>query len=126
MPAPRIVLKPGREKPVRNGHPWIFSGAVARIEGMPADGDVIDVVDERGGFLARGLLNRRSQIVVRLFTWQEGEDLTPDLLYERIAAAQARRAGVLPRDTDAYRVVFSESDALPGLVVDRYGDLLAV
>lgn len=126
MSIPRVVLKPGREKPVRNGHPWVFSGAIGRIEGQAADGEAIDVTDARGDFLARGLLNRRSQIVVRLFSWEAGADLTPELLHERIAAADARRAGVLPRDTDAYRVVFSESDGLPGLIVDRYGDLLAV
>lgn len=126
MPRPRVVLKPGREKPVLAGHPWVFSGAIARIDGLPADGDTIDVTDGRGEFLARGLLNRRSQIVVRLFTRDPDEDLTVELLQGRIAAAQARRAGVLPRDTDAYRVVFSESDGLPGLIVDRYGELLSV
>ena len=123
---PRVVLKPGREKPVLAGHPWVFSGAIARLDGLPADGDTIDVTDGRGEFLARGLLNRRSQIVVRIFTHDPEEDLTPELLHARIAAAEARRAGVLPRNTDAYRVVFSESDGLPGLIVDRYGDLLAI
>ena len=100
MPNPRVVLKPGaREALSTTATPGFSRGRSRGFEGMAADGDVIDVTDARGGFLARGLLNRRSQIVVRLFTWQEGEDLTPDLLYERIAAAQARRAGVLPRDT---------------------------
>lgn len=126
MPKPRVVLKPGREKPVRQRHPWIFSGAVARVEGQPEDGDVIDVVDGEGTFLARGLLNRRSQLVVRLFTWDPAEEFTLDFVAARVAAAQARRAMVLPADTDAYRVVFSESDGLPGLVVDRYGDTLAI
>ena len=125
MPNPQVVLKPGREKPVRQQHPWIFSGAVARIEGTPADGDVVDVVDEHGAFMARGLLNRHSQIVVRLFTWDSAEQLTLDLVAARIVAAQARRTALIPPDTDAYRVVFSEADGLPGLVVDRYGDTLA-
>lgn len=126
MTRPRIVLKPGREKPVRNDHPWVFSGAIARIEGQPADGEAIDVTDSGGNFLARGLLNRRSQIVARIFSRDPHADLTPDVIAARIAAADARRADVLPRDTDAYRVVFSESDGLPGLIVDRYGDLLAI
>lgn len=126
MTRPRVVLKPGREKPIRNDHPWVYSGAIARIEGQPADGDVIDVTDARGGFLARGLLNRRSQIVARLFTRDADDDLTPELLHARIAAAAARRTGTLPRDTDAYRVVFSESDGLPGLIVDRYGEILVL
>ncbi|MFN8536595.1 MAG: class I SAM-dependent methyltransferase [Thermomicrobiales bacterium] len=122
----RVVLKPGREKPVRQRHPWIFSGAVARIEGRPEDGDAIDVVDGQGAFLARGLLNRKSQLVVRLFTWDESEHLTAGLVAVRVAAARDRRTPIVPPNTDAYRVVFSEADDLPGLIVDRYGDTLAV
>lgn len=126
MAGARVVLKPGREKPVRQRHPWVFSGAIARIEGQPEDGDAIDVVDGQGMFLARGLLNRRSQIVVRLFTWDEAEHLTADLVAARITAARDRRAAIIPPNTDAYRVVFSEADDLPGLIVDRYGETLAV
>ncbi len=126
MSSPRVILKPGREKPVLAGHPWVFSGAIARIDGLPADGDTINVCDNRGQFLARGLLNRRSQIVVRLFTHDPATDLTPEVMHHRIAAANARRADVLPADTNAYRVVFSEADNLPGLIVDRYADVLAL
>lgn len=126
MPHSRVVVKPGREKPVRQRHPWVFSGAVARIEGQPEDGDVVDVVDGQGAFLARGLLNRRSQIVVRLFTWDASEELTLDYVAAKVAAAQSRRAPIVSDDTDSYRVVFSEADDLPGLVVDRYGDTLAM
>lgn len=122
----RVVLKGGKEKPVRNAHPWIFSGAVARIEGRPEDGDVVDVVDAAGVFLARGLLNRRSQIVVRLFTWDATENLDAALIRDRIARALAWRKRVLPPDTDSYRVVFSEADGLPGLIVDCYQSVLAV
>jgi 23S rRNA (cytosine1962-C5)-methyltransferase len=126
MSNPRVVVKSGREKPVRQRHPWIFSGAVARIEGTPEDGDVVDVHDGQGAFLARGFLNRRSQIVVRLFTWDRDEELTLDLVAARVVAAQTRRATILSPDTDAYRVIYSEADGLPGLIVDRYGDTLAI
>jgi len=122
----RVVLKAGREKPVRNAHPWVFSGAIDRIEGHAPNGDTIDVVDADGEFLARGLLNRQSQIVVRLFTWTPGEDLDLARITARIAAADARRQRDLPPETTAYRVVFSESDGLPGLVVDRYGEVLVI
>ena len=123
---PRVVLKPGKEKPVLNAHPWVFSGAVARVEGQLADGAVVDVVDGRGAFLARGMYNRRSQIVVRLFAWTPDDDLDLALIRRRIAQAQAWRARVVPPETTAYRVVFSEADGLPGLIVDRYGDVLTV
>ena len=68
-----IYLQPGKDKPVRQHHPWIFSGAVARVEGEPAPGDLVDVADARGEWLARGYYNASSQIVVRLLTWRRDD-----------------------------------------------------
>ena len=123
---PRVVLKPGKEKPVRNFHPWVFSGAVARVEGEAPDGAVVDVVDNRGTFMARGLLNRRSQIWVRLFSWDPADTLDVEFLRRRVAQAHAYRVRMVAQEATAYRVVFSEADGLPGLVVDRYGDILTI
>ena len=123
---PRVVLKPGKEKPVRNFHPWVFSGAVARVEGEAPDGAVVDVVDNRGTFMARGLLNRRSQIWVRLFSWDPADTLDVEFLRRRVAQAHAYRVRTVAQEATAYRVVFSEADGLPGLVVDRYGDILTI
>ncbi|MFN8485135.1 MAG: class I SAM-dependent rRNA methyltransferase [Anaerolineae bacterium] len=124
--APRVVLKPGKEKPVRNFHPWVFSGAVARVEGDAPDGAVVDVVDSKRTFMARGLLNRRSQIWVRLFSWDPADTLDVEFLRRRIAQAHDYRARTVGRDATAYRVVFSEADGVPGLIVDRYGDVLTL
>jgi len=122
-----VVLKPGKEKPVRNRHPWIFSGAVARIQGEPADGDTVDVLDHQGKFLARGYLNRRSQIVVRCLTWAEEEMIDPAFWRRRLQQAIAGRQGLLqPCKTDACRLVYAESDLVPGLVVDQYGGYLVI
>ncbi|MBM4467281.1 MAG: 23S rRNA (cytosine(1962)-C(5))-methyltransferase RlmI [Chloroflexi bacterium] len=121
----RVVLKRGREKPVLNRHPWIFSGAIQRVEGEAADGDVVAVADYQGRFLARGYLNRRSQIAVRLLTWDEGEVIEGDFWRRRLGRAFASRRGLADDPaTDAYRLVNAESDLLPGLVLDRYGDYL--
>ena len=123
----RVILKRGREKPVLNRHPWIFSGAIQRIEGEVADGEVVAVADCRGGFLARGYLNRRSQIAVRLLTWDEGEVIETDFWRRRLERAFASRQALADDpSTDAYRLVNAESDLLPGLVLDRYGDYLVV
>lgn len=123
----RVVLKRGREKPVLNRHPWIFSGAIKRIEGEVADGEVAVATDYRGRFLAQGYLNRRSQITVRLLTWDESEVIGGDFWRRRLERAFAgRRALVDDPSTDAYRLVNAESDLLPGLVLDRYGDYLVV
>ncbi len=127
MPIPRIILKPGREKPVLNRHPWVFSGAVKSVEGSPNDGDIVAVVDHRGHFLARGYLNRRSQIVLRLLTWDEGQAIDAHFWRSRVAQALARRRPLAEDpSTNAYRLVNAESDLLPGLVVDRYAGYLVV
>ncbi len=100
---------------------------MARVEGEPVGGDVVEVVDAGGHWLARGYYNSRSQIVVRLLTWQAGEAVDAAFWRGRLAAAIAMRGelGLAPA-TDAYRLVHAESDGLPGLVVDRYGDWLVV
>jgi 23S rRNA (cytosine1962-C5)-methyltransferase len=123
----QVVLKKGREKSALNRHPWIFSGAVDRIEGDPEDGDVVDVWDSRARFIARGIINQQSQIVVRILTWNRddliGEEFWRERLERAISARESLAADPL---TDAYRLVHSEADGLPGLVVDRYGPWLVV
>lgn len=127
MTAPAVVLKPGRDKPVRQRHPWVFSGAIARIQGDPADGDIVEVRDAQGAFLARGMLNRRSQIVVRLLTWEADEAIDEGFWRRRLACAIAGRAPLAADPaTNAYRLVNAENDGLPGLIVDRYDRFLGV
>jgi 23S rRNA (cytosine1962-C5)-methyltransferase len=122
-----VILKPGREKPVRNRHPWIFSGAIRRVEGAVEDGDLIRVTDSRGRYLATGYLNRHSQIVVRLLTWDSDEKVDSGFWRRRLQRASDGRAHLAQHPaTDAYRLVHAEADGLPGLVVDRYGDWLVV
>jgi len=123
----KVVLKRGREKPVLNRHPWIFSGAIKNIEGECADGDIVTVVDSRGGFLAQGYLNRRSQITVRLLSWIEEETIDRGFFRHRLEQAIAIRRP-LQEDpaTNAYRLVNAESDFLPGLVLDRYNEYLVI
>ena len=120
-----VLLKPGREKSVGLRHPWLFSGAIERIEGEADDGKVVDVVSASGEWLARGYLNRRSQITVRLLTWDAEERIDRRFWQRRLERAMAGRAALsADPETTAYRLVHAESDGLPGLVVDRYGDWL--
>ncbi len=120
-------LKPGREKAALNRHPWIFGGAIDRIEGQVEDGDIVTVRDARGTFVGRGYLNRRSQIVVRLLTWDEGEPIDSPFWARRIVAAVSHRQSLAADPTTtAYRLIHAEADLLPGLTVDRYNDYLVV
>lgn len=119
----RVYLKQGRERPVLNGHPWIFSGAIERIEDAPDEVGVADVFDCKKNWLARGLYNPRSQIRVRMLTWQKDE-IDGDFFARRLRQAFALRHQCLSGSTNAYRVVNGEGDFLPGLIVDRYADFL--
>jgi 23S rRNA (cytosine1962-C5)-methyltransferase len=122
-----VWLKKGREKPALNRHPWIFEGAIERVEGDPAGGDVVTVRDARGEFVGYGYVNRHSQITVRLLSWDPAEQVDERLWASRIAGAVARRRSWAGRsETTAYRLVYAEADLLPGLIVDRYNDFLVV
>ena len=122
---PRIVLKRGREKPVLRGHPWIFSGAVARVEGEVSPGEVGGVYSQGGQFLGLGHINPRSQITVRLLT-QKKEKLGESFFRDRISRAAVLREDWSRGRTNAYRVINGEGDFLPGLIVDRYGETLVL
>src|SRR5581483_5246681 len=116
-------LKPGREGPVRGGHPWIFSGAVASgLEGAEP-GEPVAVHAAGGRFLAAGYANPRTAIAIRVLTLEE-EAVDAALVARRLDEALALRRATLPPALDAYRVVNGEGDRLPGVVVDRYADFL--
>ena len=125
MSNPQLILKPGREKSLVRRHPWIFSGAVDKVTGDPTPGQVVAVVSDRGRFFAWAAYSPTSQISARVWSWQHEDEIGPEFLRGRIQAAVARRQALLDTGTtDAVRLVHSESDRLPGLVVDRYGPLL--
>lgn len=127
LPRGNLFLKPERYKPVRQRHPWIFSGAIQRVDGAPAPGDLVAVRTQGGDYLATGYYNPHSQIRARLLTWDEGETVGPDFWRARLAQALAlRQALALEPATTAYRLVNAEADGLPGLIVDRYGDYLVL
>jgi 23S rRNA (cytosine1962-C5)-methyltransferase len=122
---PRVILKRGREKPVLRGHPWVFSGAVAKIEGEVSPGEVGEVYSKEGQFLGLGHLNPRSQIILRLLT-QKKEELGEVFFRERISRAVHLREKWFKGKTNAYRVINGEGDYLPGLIVDRYRETLVL
>ncbi len=119
----RLTLKPRREGPVRGGHPWIFSGAIASgLEGAEP-GEPVAVHAAGGRYLAAGYCNPQTPIAVRVLT-HEQEAIDAALVRRRLDEALALRRATLPADLDAYRVLNGEGDRLPGVVVDRYGDFL--
>lgn len=117
-------LTRGRHERIADGHPWIFRGEVERVRGDFEPGDVVAVVDHRGQFVGKGYINPNSQILVRLLTHRD-EPVDRDLLRRRLERAWAHRQRLLP-DTTACRVVFGEADFLPGLIVDKFGEVLVI
>jgi len=135
----KIFLKRGKEKPLLNHHPWIFSGAILRTEGVRTenanDGNTVDVYDAAGQWLARAAYNARSQIAARVWTFERDEQIDRVFFRRRMVGAKhlrARFADTIDNDDAnasplrAYRVVNAESDFLPGIIVDRYADFLVV
>ncbi|MCX7887362.1 MAG: class I SAM-dependent rRNA methyltransferase [Verrucomicrobiae bacterium] len=113
---PAVVLKPGKHRRLMAGHCWVYEGEIASISDDAQDGDAVEVFDHRKRCLGVGLLNRRSQIVVRLFS-RRSEPLGREFFRQRLLCAAKRRVPAA-----AQRLVFSEADLLPGLIVDKYGD----
>ena len=126
MAAPRVLLKPGRGKPVERRHPWVFSGAIREVEGEPGLGALVSVRAHDGEFLAWGHYSPHSQIRVRLVAWDEDVDPEADAFWRaRVERAVEARAPILADGaTNACRLIHAESDGAPGLIVDRYGDAL--
>lgn len=120
-----VILKPGREKSLLRRHPWIFSGAVAGIENAGKPGETVDVFSSDGRWMARGAYSPHSQIRVRIWTFDEQEEITPAFFEDRLKRAiQSRNRLNIPEESSAYRIVNAESDGIPGFVVDRYGNTL--
>jgi len=125
---PRVMLLPRRAKPFYGRHPWVYAGAIAAVDGTPADGDVVDLVSHDGHFIARGLFNSRSNIRVRLYSWSPEQPLDAEFFRARIQSAVQFRQTVLgwSKPGAACRLVFSEGDGLSGLTVDQYDRWLVV
>jgi 23S rRNA (cytosine1962-C5)-methyltransferase len=117
-----VVLKSGRDKSVRARHPRLFAGAIKEIIGRPKDGSAVDVSTNNGEWLARGIINQQAQIAVRLLTWQQDEIVNDAFWMRRVQrAVELRQLDPLLRSTNARRIIFGESDGLPGVIADDYG-----
>jgi len=121
-----LRLKPGREKSLRHRHPWIFSGAVDRVEGDPVSGDTVRVVAADGTVLAQAAYSADSQIRARVWSFDAGATIDAAFIRQRIERAAASREPLRdPRHTGC-RLLHGESDGLPGVIADRYGDVVVV
>jgi len=121
-----IVLKKGKEKAALQRHPWVFSGALEKVKGKPEDGDVVKLFAFDNEFLAYGYYNSNSRVAVRLLEWDEEQTIDKEWYQNRLHQAIASRQFILSDKTNTCRLVFSEADFLPGLIVDKYADFLSL
>lgn len=116
-----VILKPGKERSLKRRHPWVFSGAIAGVEGDPEMGETVRIIEHGGAFLAFAALSPQSQIRARVWSWDENESIDAAFIGRAIDASVARRAAL-----SVQRLIHGESDGLPGIVADRYGDTIVV
>ncbi len=120
-----LVLKKGREKSLKRRHPWVFSGAIERVTGKPASGETVEILDAAKKTLALAAYSPKSQIRARVWSFDAAEAIDAGFFRKRLQAALRLRAQLpAAKHTNALRLVHGESDGLPGLVVDRYADVL--
>jgi 23S rRNA (cytosine1962-C5)-methyltransferase len=119
----KITLRKTRETRVRGGHPWIYASEIEKVEGAFENGDIVDVADFRGKFIGRGFYNPQSQISLRILT-RNDESCDRDFFARRIQEVWGYRK--LLCDPMSCRLIYSESDFLPGLVVDKFADVLVL
>ncbi|WP_145574317.1 23S rRNA (cytosine(1962)-C(5))-methyltransferase RlmI [Yersinia alsatica] len=123
----RLILAKGREKSLLRRHPWIFSGAVQRIEGNAISGETIDILDSQGKWLARAAYSPESQILARVWTFQQDEVIDSEFFVRRLQQAQSWRDWLAQRDgLNGYRLIAGESDGLPGITIDRFQNFLVL
>jgi len=121
---PTASLKPRKEESLQNGHLWIFSGALQQPPHWIEAGGLVDVKSSTGQFVARGYYNPRTDIAIRILTRDSDEAIDYDFMRRRLHSAAALRQIFDPDNTNAYRLVNAEGDRLPGLIVDRYAEIL--
>ena len=121
----RISLNVGREKSLLRKHPWIFSKAVNKIKGKPMLGDTVDVFDSKGNWLAKGAYSPESQIRIRVWSFDEHQEIDHDFFINKLKSAQKRRDWFIAQGKlTGYRLIAGESDGLPGVTIDKYDNFI--
>ncbi len=120
----KIILERKRKKRLEQGHPWVYQSEVAKVKGDPKPGQIVDVLNHQHYFLARGYYNPNSQMIVRILSYKE-EEINEEFFVNKIAKAWELRKRFIPQ-VNSCRAIYGEADFLPGLIVDKYEDILVV
>ncbi|MBU2491379.1 MAG: class I SAM-dependent methyltransferase [Bacteroidetes bacterium] len=119
-----VILKKGRESSLYRNHPWVFSGAIQELKGNPVSGETVDVLSFKNEFLAKGSYSPKSQMTVRVLSFDKNEIIDENFFYQKIKSAKMKKELLMDEFSNSYRVIFGESDGLPGLIIDKYNHVL--
>ncbi len=121
-----VILRPGREKSVFHGHPWVFTSAIKDLPSQILPGDIVRVLDQKIGFLGYAFCNPKSRIALRILSRNESDFPNESFFSEKMSAAIGRRKIFNVTGHDSYRLFYSESDLIPGLIADKYGSFIVM
>jgi 23S rRNA (cytosine1962-C5)-methyltransferase len=120
-----IILKKSADSFIKRKHPWIFSGAIDKVEGNPSNGETVQIFTSNNTLIGYGSFSPSSQIRMRVWSFNPEEKINADFFRNKISLASSLRENIIDTsNTNAYRIINAESDGLPGLIVDRYSDYL--
>lgn len=120
-----VYLNPSRDKSLRRKHPWVFSKAINKVKGKPMLGETVDVVDSKGNWLAKGAYSPESQMRVRIWSFDQKEEIDRDFFVKKFEQAQNRRDWFIQQGgLTGYRLIAGESDSMPGITIDKYDDII--
>lgn len=119
-----VIIKKGRETSLLRNHPWVFSGSIENVKGNPERGETVEVVSYKNEFLGKGSYSPKSQMTVRILSFDKNEIINENFVKEKIKSAKERKEFLLDEFSNSYRLIFGESDGLPGLIVDKYDETL--
>jgi 23S rRNA (cytosine1962-C5)-methyltransferase len=126
MAMPRVTVVPGREKSLRQRHPWVFSGSIAKVDGTPGAGETVAIYAVDGAFLATAAWSPTSKIRARVWSFDADQQIDAAFIAARVGAAAWARDAMLDARHSGCRLIHGESDGLPGVIADRYGEVLVV
>lgn len=125
-PYPSVYIDDKGKRQQESGHPWVYGNEIVRVDGLYANGDIVDVRSAKGRYLGSGFINDRSKIAVRVLSRNANDRFDEDFFERRLRYAWEYRKTVMPDDLSCCRIVFGDADFFPGLIVDRFNDLLSV
>ncbi len=122
----QVILNKGKDKAVRQLHPWVFSGAIKAKTGDPENGELVEVLNVDGDVLALGVYNKQSRVAVRLLEWGAASAIDEQWWRGKVRAAIENRKHLLTENNNTLRLIFAEADFLPGLIADKYADFISI